>query len=58
MVAEASDERTSYRKIGEKEEVVGVVDITVMRDENVLRHLNGDREYVYVSGIAVLPEFR
>ncbi|PSS31812.1 Acyl-CoA N-acyltransferase protein [Actinidia chinensis var. chinensis] len=40
------------------EELVGVVDVTVLRDEAVLQHLPGANEYLYVSGIAVLNEFR
>ncbi|CAK9141343.1 unnamed protein product [Ilex paraguariensis] len=39
-------------------ELVGVVDITAMRDEAVLQHLPGVDEYLYVSGIAVLNNFR
>lgn len=39
-------------------EIVGVADATVQRDEDVLRHLEGAEEYVYVSGIAVLIKFR
>lgn len=39
-------------------ELVGVVDVTVQRDADVLRHLEGTREYLYVSGIAVLNKFR
>lgn len=37
---------------------VGVVDVTVLRDEDVLRHLEGAVEYLYVSGIAVSNSFR
>lgn len=33
-------------------EVVGVVDVTVLRDDSVLQHLPGAEEYLYVSGIA------
>ncbi|XP_008803790.2 uncharacterized protein LOC103717252 [Phoenix dactylifera] len=39
-------------------ELVGVVDVTVQRDEEVLRHLEGVEEYLYVSGMAVLKKFR
>ncbi|XAR57565.1 hypothetical protein NMG60_11025749 [Bertholletia excelsa] len=40
-------------------EVVGVVDATAFRDEAVLQHLPaGAQEYLYVSGIAVLNNFR
>ncbi|XP_010927818.2 GCN5-related N-acetyltransferase 10, chloroplastic isoform X1 [Elaeis guineensis] len=38
--------------------LVGVVDVTVQRDEEVLRHLEGVEEYLYVSGMAVLKKFR
>ncbi|KAK9095869.1 hypothetical protein Sjap_021366 [Stephania japonica] len=38
--------------------LVGVVDITVLRDESVLCHLEGAEEYLYVSGIAVSKEYR
>lgn len=39
-------------------EVVGVVDVTVLREDSVLQHLPGAEEYLYVSGIAVLNKFR
>lgn len=38
--------------------LVGVVDVTVQRDKDILRHLEGAEEYLYVSGIAVLTDFR
>ncbi|KAM7509356.1 hypothetical protein LguiA_019809 [Lonicera macranthoides] len=39
--------------------IAGVVDVTVLRDEDVLQHLPaGVNEYLYVSGIAVLSNFR
>ncbi|KAK3028785.1 hypothetical protein RJ639_039051 [Escallonia herrerae] len=41
-----------------RQELVGVVDVTVLRDEAVLQHLLGVNEYLYVSGIAVLNNFR
>ncbi|XP_068648351.1 GCN5-related N-acetyltransferase 10, chloroplastic [Aristolochia californica] len=43
---------------GSKGKVVGVVNVTVMRDEDVLSHIDHVEEYLYVSGIAVLQEFR
>ncbi|KAL4184018.1 hypothetical protein AMTRI_Chr11g101240 [Amborella trichopoda] len=43
---------TSQRRL------VGVVDVTVWRDEAVLRYLEGAEEYLYVSGIAVVTGFR
>ncbi|XP_058766691.1 GCN5-related N-acetyltransferase 10, chloroplastic-like [Vicia villosa] len=40
-------------------ELVGVIDVTVMRDQDVLEHLPDDaQEYLYVSGIAVSSAFR
>lgn len=42
----------------EQQQLVGVVDVTVFRDESVLGHLSGADEYLYVSGIAVLRDFR
>ncbi|GJZ92167.1 acyl-CoA N-acyltransferase [Tanacetum coccineum] len=36
----------------EKRKFVGVVDLTVFRDQSVLEHLLGADEYLYVSGIA------
>ncbi|XP_076955112.1 GCN5-related N-acetyltransferase 10, chloroplastic-like [Bidens hawaiensis] len=41
-----------------KQQLVGVVDVTVFRDASVLEHLRGADEYLYVSGIAVLRNFR
>ncbi|GAB4861481.1 hypothetical protein Ancab_036683 [Ancistrocladus abbreviatus] len=38
--------------------LVGVVDVTVSRDEEVLEHLPGAAEYLYVSGIAVSNSYR
>lgn len=52
MVAEQTSDNE-----GEKE-LVGVVDVTVDRDYSVLQHLPGAKEYLYVSGIAVLNKFR
>ncbi|CAL5089746.1 unnamed protein product [Urochloa decumbens] len=40
------------------EKIVGVVDCTVQHEEDILKHLQGANEYLYVSGIAVLPSFR
>ncbi|KAK4791637.1 hypothetical protein SAY86_032050 [Trapa natans] len=42
----------------QRRELVGVVDVTVLRDDPVLRHLQGEEEYLYVSGIAVSESFR
>ncbi|KAJ9675983.1 hypothetical protein PVL29_024793 [Vitis rotundifolia] len=41
-----------------EQEVVEVVDVTTLRDEGVLQHLGGAEEYLYVSGIAILNDFR
>lgn len=41
-----------------KSELVGVVDVTVLRDRSVLSFLEGAEEYLYISGIAVLEEYR
>ncbi|XP_057793578.1 GCN5-related N-acetyltransferase 10, chloroplastic isoform X2 [Salvia miltiorrhiza] len=53
LVAEARDEVQVSKK-----EVAGVVDATVLREDSVLEHLLGAKEYIYVSGIAVLNKFR
>ncbi|XP_028801609.1 uncharacterized protein LOC114756835 isoform X2 [Neltuma alba] len=40
-------------------QIVGVVDVTALRDENVLQHLPPHAtEYLYISGIAVSSNFR
>lgn len=55
MVAEPNSEEDSNLE----QEIVGVVDVTVLRDQNVLELLPSDaEEYLYVSGIAVLNSFR
>ncbi|KAL6961951.1 GCN5-related N-acetyltransferase 10, chloroplastic [Sarracenia purpurea var. burkii] len=53
LVAEASTDTPESRQ-----ELVGVVDVTVLRDKDVLQHLSEAEEYLYVSGIAVLNNFR
>lgn len=40
------------------QDLVGIVDVTVFRDAEVLQYLTGADEYLYVSGIAVLRNFR
>ncbi|XP_061362861.1 GCN5-related N-acetyltransferase 10, chloroplastic [Gastrolobium bilobum] len=41
------------------EQLVGVIDVTVLRDQNVLQHLPAEaEEYLYISGIAVSKTFR
>lgn len=42
----------------DQQQLVGVVDVTVLRDNDVLQHLEGTQEYLYVSGIAVSNTFR
>lgn len=40
-------------------QLVGVIDVTVLRDQNVLQHLPPEaEEYLYISGIAVSKTFR
>ena len=41
-----------------QQQLVGVVDVTVFRDADVLPHLLGAEEYLYISGIAVSNNFR
>lgn len=38
--------------------LVGIVDVTALRDKDVLQHLEGADEYLYISGIAVSKSFR
>ncbi|KAM7266561.1 hypothetical protein ACFE04_004458 [Oxalis oulophora] len=38
--------------------LVGIVDVTAMRDADVVQHLAGGQEYLYVSGLAVSKMFR
>eukprot|EP00249_Psilotum_nudum_P011027 c22925_g1_i1 orf=82-501(+) len=37
----------------ERKSIVGVVDVTVLAEKDVLRNLPGAQEYLYVSGMAV-----
>ncbi|MCD7457766.1 hypothetical protein HAX54_036069 [Datura stramonium] len=53
LVAEASSNTPEVER-----DLVGVVDATVYRDNDVLQHLPGAAEYIYISGIAVLNKFR
>ncbi|XP_057974079.1 GCN5-related N-acetyltransferase 10, chloroplastic [Malania oleifera] len=41
-----------------RQNIVGVVDATILRDEAVLHHVQGADEYVYLSGIAVRNNYR
>ncbi|XP_009794296.1 GCN5-related N-acetyltransferase 10, chloroplastic-like [Nicotiana tabacum] len=40
------------------QDIVGVVNATVLRDKDVLHYFPGAEEYLYISGIAVLNQFR
>ncbi|KAH9626400.1 hypothetical protein KSS87_009086 [Heliosperma pusillum] len=57
LVAEHAKEDDASQ-ISPPHQLVGVVDITVLRDDDVLRHLEGAQEYLYVSGIAVPENYR
>ncbi|MQM21677.1 hypothetical protein Taro_054722 [Colocasia esculenta] len=56
LVAELID--TSNPLCTSLQELVGVVDVSIQRDEDVMLHLDGAEEYLYVSGIAVLKSYR
>ncbi|XP_051139143.1 uncharacterized protein LOC127256950 [Andrographis paniculata] len=43
---------------GSEKELIGVVDVTVQREDSVLHHLPGAEEYLYVSGISVSTKYR
>ncbi|XP_057749363.1 GCN5-related N-acetyltransferase 10, chloroplastic [Arachis stenosperma] len=54
LVAEAATEDADSQK-----QLVGVIDVTVLRDRDVLQHLPAEaQEYLYISGIAVSKTFR
>ncbi|MED6158856.1 hypothetical protein PIB30_036850 [Stylosanthes scabra] len=54
LVAEAATEHADSQK-----QLVGVIDVTVLRDKDVLQHLPAEaQEYLYISGIAVSKTFR
>lgn len=55
LVAEPTTNASDSQK-----QVVGIVDVTVLRDKSVLQYLPAAEveEYLYVSGIAVLKSFR
>ncbi|KAJ1288811.1 hypothetical protein BS78_02G116700 [Paspalum vaginatum] len=57
LVAEEAEADTQLSQ-APYEKIVGVVDCTVQGEDDVLKHLPGADEYLYVSGIAVLPSFR
>ncbi|XVF52257.1 hypothetical protein PTKIN_Ptkin05aG0004600 [Pterospermum kingtungense] len=54
LVAESPTDAKSKTK----QKLVGVVDVTALRDGAVLQHLDGADEYLYVSGLAVSKSFR
>ncbi|CAN6458375.1 unnamed protein product [Victoria cruziana] len=56
LVAETDGKLDSHAETHPR--LVGVVDITVLRNDSVLQFLEGADEYLYVSGIAVLTAFR
>ncbi|CAN6213708.1 unnamed protein product [Urochloa humidicola] len=57
LVAEEAEPTTQLSQ-APNEKIVGVVDCTVQNEDEVLKNLQGADEYLYVSGIAVLPSFR
>ncbi|XP_012704213.1 uncharacterized protein LOC101771475 [Setaria italica] len=57
LVAEEAEPTTQLSQ-APYEKIVGVVDCTVQDEDDILKHLQGADEYLYVSGIAVLPSFR
>ncbi|CAI0433895.1 unnamed protein product [Linum tenue] len=57
LVAEPAGDDESFSKPSPTK-FVGVVDATAARDAQVLKHLMGAREYLYISGIAVMSSFR
>ncbi|KAL2893480.1 1-deoxy-D-xylulose-5-phosphate synthase [Bienertia sinuspersici] len=56
--AKEDDTATSTKSHRQDGRLVGVVDVTALRDNDVLQHLGGAPEYLYVSGIAVSNNFR
>lgn len=56
LVAESVNANTA--EIVAETGIVGVVDVTVQRDNDIVKHLQGAEEYVYVSGICVPTKFR
>lgn len=57
LVAEEADATTELLQ-APFEKIIGVVDCTVQDEGDILKNLQGVQEYLYVSGIAVLPSFR
>ncbi|GLJ17041.1 hypothetical protein SUGI_0294810 [Cryptomeria japonica] len=59
LVAETDYDTTDHGMANKtKQEIVGVVDVTAYTDKDVLFHLGGAVEYLYVSGIAVGENYR
>ncbi|KAK9167750.1 hypothetical protein Scep_002941 [Stephania cephalantha] len=56
LIAEPAETADSLPNLERR--LVGVADVTALRDESVLCHLEGAEEYLYVSGIAVSKEYR
>lgn len=57
LVAEEAEAAEQLSK-APYERIVGVVDCTVQDEDDILKQLPDVDEYLYVSGIAVLPSFR
>ncbi|MCL7048754.1 hypothetical protein MKW94_012054, partial [Papaver nudicaule] len=57
LVAQSADTSSDMLSVT-KQGLVGVVDVTVLRNTDVVQHLEGADEYLYVSGIAVFNKFR
>ncbi|XP_026411283.1 uncharacterized protein LOC113306569 isoform X1 [Papaver somniferum] len=57
LVAKAADTSLDTLSLSEQG-LVGVVDVTVLNNKDVVQHLDGAEEYLYVSGIAVFNKFR
>ncbi|WVZ62652.1 hypothetical protein U9M48_012372 [Paspalum notatum var. saurae] len=58
LVAEEAETAATQLSQAPYEKIIGVVDCTVQGEDDVVKHLQGADEYLYVSGIAVLPSFR
>eukprot|EP01018_Ginkgo_biloba_P023719 Gb_39481 [translate_table: standard] len=59
LVAEADYENMEFgMPETSRHKIVGVVDVTAFADRDVLFHLEGAEEYLYVSGISVSANYR
>lgn len=56
--AKQDEASTKSQPHDDYQKLVGVADVTVLRDNDVLQHLEGAQEYLYVSGIAVSNNYR